>query len=129
MFAQTKLCLKFARSLDVLAHGVMVTLQFLVLAFKVRVLVGQLKYYLIPMSLDVGIFVLGIKLGREVNPERTLPAGRVVGSPSTLMQLVNFRFIRILLVSWTNTKHCLILSRNPFPPKNCLYPNFLSRVQ
>ncbi len=41
MFAQTKLCLKFARSLELLAHGVMVTLQFLVLAFKVRVLVGQ----------------------------------------------------------------------------------------
>ncbi len=41
MFAQTKLCFKFARSLEALAHGVMVTLQFLVLAFKVRVLVGQ----------------------------------------------------------------------------------------
>ena len=41
MFGDTKLCLKFAPSYKVLAHGVMVTLRFLVPSFKVRVLVGQ----------------------------------------------------------------------------------------
>ena len=45
MFAQNKICTKFALALRQweVAHGVMVTQLFLVQSFKVRVLVGQQK--------------------------------------------------------------------------------------
>jgi hypothetical protein len=46
-FAELKICITFALAIEKvvweLAHGVMVTLRFLVPSFKVRVLVGQQK--------------------------------------------------------------------------------------